>query len=373
MDYNSGRGYGDDSYHRHLQEEQLPPSDYVVETVDDRSNGGASAVDTGGMQMKQSSDHRHSSSSSMCSPGKLFVGGVSWETTEENFGKYFEKFGEVVDSVIMRDRMTGKPRGFGFVTFADSAVAEKVLEEEEHVIDDRKVVDLKRTVPRGDRDTDIKPVSKTRKIFVGGLPPFLEEDELKKYFCVYGDIIEHQIVYDHHTGRSRGFGFVTFLAEDSVDRLFSDGKVHELGDKQVDIKRAEPKRAGRDNSFRSYGASGKYDQEDCYGGNANEDYNMYGGYGGYGGYAGNSMVNAAGFYGYGGGYGYGYGYGYGGQMFNPGYGAGGYSHMGGGYGVAAAAAYGGGRAHGDGNSGSSSGKGNGTNGLGPGRYHPYQK
>lgn len=60
-------------------------------------------------------------------------------------------------------------------------------------------------------------------------------DELKKYFGVYGDIIEHQIVYDHHTGRSRGFGFVTFLAEDSVDRLFSDGKVHELGDKQVTL------------------------------------------------------------------------------------------------------------------------------------------
>lgn len=47
-----------------------------------------------------------------------------------------------MDSVIMRDRMTGKPRGFGFVTFADSAVAEKVLEEEEHVIDDRKVVQV---------------------------------------------------------------------------------------------------------------------------------------------------------------------------------------------------------------------------------------
>ncbi|KAJ0257250.1 RNA-binding [Hirschfeldia incana] len=361
MDYNSG--YGD---------EQLPPSDYVVETVDDdRRNGGSAAVDTGGMQMKQSIDHRHSSSSSMSSPGKLFVGGVSWETTEETFANYFEKFGEVVDSVIMRDRMTGKPRGFGFVTYADSAVAEKVLEEE-HVIDDRKV-DLKRTVPRGDRDTtDIKPLSKTRKIFVGGLPPHVEEDELKKYFCVYGEIIEHQIMYDHHTGRSRGFGFVTFLTEDSLDRLFSDGKVHEFGDKQVDIKRAEPKRTGRDNSFRSYGASGKYDQEDCYGGQASEDYNMYGGYGGYGGYgayAGNSMVNAAGFYGYGGGYGYGYGYGYGGQMFNPGYGAGGYSNMGGGYGVAAAAAYGGG----NGNGSSSSGRGSGSNGLGPGRYHPYQK
>ncbi|XP_010498136.1 PREDICTED: heterogeneous nuclear ribonucleoprotein 1-like [Camelina sativa] len=367
MDYNSDRGY-DDSYHRHLHKEQLPPSDYEVETFVDRSNGGA-AVDTGGVQMKHAVENRHSSSS-MSSPGKLFVGGVSWETTEETFVNYFGKFGEVVDSVFMTDRMTGNPRGFGFVTFADSAVAEKVLEEE-HVLDDRKV-ELKRTVPRGDRDTDIKAVSKTRKIFVGGLPPLLEEDELKNYFCVYGDIIEHQIMYDHLTGRSRGFGFITFQTEDSVDRLFSDGKVHELGDKQVEIRRAEPKRTGRDNSFRSYGASGKYDQEDCYGGKGNEDYNMYSGYGSYGGYgayAGNSMVNAAGFYGYGGGYGYGYGYG--GQMFNLLYGAGGY--MGGGYGVAAATAYGGGKAHGNGNSGSSSGRGNGTNGSGPARYHPYQK
>ncbi|KAJ4912156.1 RNA-binding (RRM/RBD/RNP motifs) family protein [Raphanus sativus] len=138
MDYDSGRGYDDDSHHRHLQQEQLPSSDYVVETVDDdRKNGGSAAVDTGGLQMKKSIDHHHSSPS-MCSPGKLFVDGVSWETTEENFAKYFEKFGEVVDSVIMRDRMTGKPRRFGFVTYADSAVAEKVLEEE-HVIDDRKV------------------------------------------------------------------------------------------------------------------------------------------------------------------------------------------------------------------------------------------
>lgn len=64
---------------------------------------------------------------------------------------------------------------------------------------------------------------------------FIFVDELKNYFCVYGDIIEHQIMYDHHTGRSRGFGFITFQTEDSVDRLFSDGKVHELGDKQANL------------------------------------------------------------------------------------------------------------------------------------------
>lgn len=61
MDYNSDRGY-DDSYHHHVQNEQLPPSDYEVETFDDQRNCGA-AVDTGGIQMKHSVEHRHSSSS----------------------------------------------------------------------------------------------------------------------------------------------------------------------------------------------------------------------------------------------------------------------------------------------------------------------
>lgn len=54
-------------------------------------------------------------------------------------------------------------------------------------------------------------------------------DELKEYFLAYGSIVEHQIMLDHKTGRSRGFGFVTFDSEDSVEKVFSVGKIHELG------------------------------------------------------------------------------------------------------------------------------------------------
>ena len=56
----------------------------------------------------------------------------------ETFTSYFSKYGEVMDSVIMTDRHSGRPRGFGFVTFADPAVADRVLEED-HVIDGRAV------------------------------------------------------------------------------------------------------------------------------------------------------------------------------------------------------------------------------------------
>lgn len=56
----------------------------------------------------------------------------------ESFRKYFSSFGEITDCVIMMDKVSGRPRGFGFVTFADPEAANKVLEED-HVIDGRTV------------------------------------------------------------------------------------------------------------------------------------------------------------------------------------------------------------------------------------------
>lgn len=70
--------------------------------------------------------------------GKLFVGGISWDTTEERLRDYFQAFGDVIEAVIMKDRNTGRARGFGFVVFAEASVADKVVRER-HVIDGRTV------------------------------------------------------------------------------------------------------------------------------------------------------------------------------------------------------------------------------------------
>lgn len=70
--------------------------------------------------------------------GKLFIGGISWDTDEERLKEYFRNYGEVVEAVIMRDRATGRARGFGFVVFADPAVAERVIMDK-HMIDGRTV------------------------------------------------------------------------------------------------------------------------------------------------------------------------------------------------------------------------------------------
>ncbi|CAA6671665.1 unnamed protein product [Spirodela intermedia] len=306
---------------------------------------GVDKVDSGGQEMKQSV-------SGTSSEGKIFVGGLAWETTEDTFSKHFRNYGEITDSVIMKEKGTGRPRGFGFITFADPSVVEKVLEDD-HVIDGR-TVEVKRTVPRESMQT--RGGSKTKKIFVGGLPTSLTEEEFKDYFSSYGAVVEHQIMLDHKTGRSRGFGFITFESEDSVDEVMSQGKMHSLGGKQVEIKKAEPKKGGEDGRG-GYGPGGGSAYGGGYGGGG---YGYGGGHrsGGGGGYGGRISAPVGGYgRGYGGGYGGGYefGMGYGGGYGGPMYGATGY---GGGYGYGGS--YGGG------------GGGYGGGGGGRyGRYHPY--
>ena len=60
---------------------------------------------------------------------KLFVGSLSWDTTDEGLRSAFEQFGEVSEAIVIRDRMSGRSRGFGFVTFEDADAADRAQAE----------------------------------------------------------------------------------------------------------------------------------------------------------------------------------------------------------------------------------------------------
>lgn len=60
---------------------------------------------------------------------KLFVGGLPAEVTNIEFKEFFEKFGTILDSVVMIDRETKCSRGFGFVTFEDPSIAAEVIKD----------------------------------------------------------------------------------------------------------------------------------------------------------------------------------------------------------------------------------------------------
>jgi len=179
--------------------------------------------------------------------GKLFIGGISWDTDEDRLKEYFGAYGEVMEAVIMRDRTTGRARGFGFVVFTDPAVAERVVKEK-HTIDGR-TVEAKKAVPRDDQHLMYRTSShiqgspgpgRTKKIFVGGLASTVTEGDFKNYFDQFGTITDVVVMYDHNTQRPRGFGFITYDSEDAVDRVLHK-TFHELNGKLVEVKRAVPK------------------------------------------------------------------------------------------------------------------------------------
>ena len=62
------------------------------------------------------------------------------------------------------------------------------------------------------------------KLFVGGLSWGITDADLRKAFALYGEITEAKVITDRDTGRSRGFGFVTFVRDEDAKTAIS--KVH---------------------------------------------------------------------------------------------------------------------------------------------------
>ncbi|KAJ7594716.1 hypothetical protein C8J56DRAFT_927467 [Mycena floridula] len=71
---------------------------------------------------------------------KVYVGNLSWNTTDDTLRQAFSEFGQVLDSIVMRDRDTGRSRGFGFVTFATTDEANAAISNlNEQELDGRRI------------------------------------------------------------------------------------------------------------------------------------------------------------------------------------------------------------------------------------------
>ncbi|XP_023776264.1 heterogeneous nuclear ribonucleoproteins A2/B1 isoform X2 [Cyanistes caeruleus] len=263
---------------------------------------------------------------------KLFIGGLSFETTEESLRSYYEQWGKLTDCVVMRDPASKRSRGFGFVTFSSMAEVDAAMAARPHTIDGR-VVEPKRAVAREESGKPGAHVT-VKKLFVGGIKEDTEEHHLRDYFEEYGKIDTIEIITDRQSGKKRGFGFVTFDDHDPVDKIVLQ-KYHTINGHNAEVRKALSRQEMQEVQNSRSGRGGNFGFGDARGGGGNfgpgPGSNFRGGADGYG----SGRGFGDGYNGYGGGPGggnFGGSPGYGGGRGGYGGGGPGYGNQGGGYG-----------------------------------------
>jgi len=170
--------------------------------------------------------------------------------------RFFSQFGAVEEALVMREAPVGRSRGFGFVTFKDAGVAEKILTQDLE-LDGRKL-DMKKAVPKMDMIQQppplVDPTPSNKKLYVAGISFDATEDQLIQFFSRYGQVEKANVMKDKQTSRSRGFGFVSFVDEGVVQDILNQHNATKLEweGRTLDLKAAVPKGAS---VLSSYGGS----------------------------------------------------------------------------------------------------------------------
>jgi len=163
---------------------------------------------------------------------KIFIGGVPRTVADDEYRDYFGSFGALVDCILMRDS-DGVCRGFGFVTYQEQSAYDAVFQAELQLRGSK--LDARKAVPMNEVTENKSGV----KVFIGGLSAEVDKQKLEEFFSQYGAIDDAIVMMDSTTGKSRGFGFVTFADPSSVEELLLTPKFEFCG-KLIECKRAQP-------------------------------------------------------------------------------------------------------------------------------------
>lgn len=126
-----------------------------------------------------SAEHTEASSqpSSDTRAWKIFVGGIDQQVTTPELTVYFQQYGATVDCVVMTDRATGRPRGFGFVTFKNQDAFDNALANKSHELRG-KWMELKAAEPAGRAPPPASLANTQKNLHISSVQPGTTKEQV---------------------------------------------------------------------------------------------------------------------------------------------------------------------------------------------------
>ncbi|XP_047979625.1 UBP1-associated protein 2A-like [Salvia hispanica] len=162
---------------------------------------------------------------------KIFVHGLGWDANADSITSVFSKYGEIEDCKVVRDKNTGKSKGYGFILFKQRDGARRALKEPQKLIEGRMT--CCQLASAGPVQTPVQsapaivaspPASEytQRKIYVSNVSAELDPKKLFDYFSKFGEIEEGPLGLDKQTGKPRGFCLFVYKSSESAKKALEE-------------------------------------------------------------------------------------------------------------------------------------------------------
>lgn len=179
---------------------------------------------------------------------KLFVGNLPFNVDSAALAGLFEQAGDVQMVEVIYDKTTGRSRGFGFVTMSTKEEAEAAAQQLNGYELQGRVLRVNSGPPppksenssfRGSRGRERTGSNSSNRLYVGNLAWSVDDDALATLFSEQGNVREARVVYDRESGRSRGFGFVTYNSAEEVNSAIEALDGLDLNGRSIRVSPAE--------------------------------------------------------------------------------------------------------------------------------------
>ncbi|KAG9390042.1 RNA recognition [Carpediemonas membranifera] len=162
----------------------------------------------------------------------IHVSGLDPKVTEELLCELFIQAAPVVSvNIPLPDKVTGKPRDFGFVEFRNEADAEYAMD----IMNGIKLFGQPLKLNPADRDNSSASTILGANLFVGNLDATVDEKMLQDSFSMFGKLLGKPRIMRDDSMRTRGFGFVVFESFKSADAAIEGMNNQNLGGRRLTV------------------------------------------------------------------------------------------------------------------------------------------